>query len=141
LIEELQPDTVLVQTNQEWWNDAKMLRYVNSQDELNKYSPQLDRHTNAKYQDIYWSNRRWLALFRFYFNSWLFNWHFGIKDFNFTRPGFEVKQACEAAEKVGARLEFLGPELNQTTWERVHHEARLSNLISYVTKVFQYRDT
>jgi pheromone shutdown protein TraB len=28
------------------------------------------------------------------------------------RPGIEMKTACESAEKVGAHLEFLGPEFN-----------------------------
>jgi hypothetical protein len=49
LIEEIKPDTVLVQTSEEWWQDAKMLKYVTSQDEMNKYSGELDRHTVGKY--------------------------------------------------------------------------------------------
>ena len=37
--------------------------------------------------------------------------HFGFGfDYDFTRPGLEVKFACESADKVGAKLEFLGPE-------------------------------
>lgn len=47
LIEELKPDTVMVQTCPQWWENAKLLKYVDSQDELNKYSPELDRHSNA----------------------------------------------------------------------------------------------
>jgi len=27
-------------------------------------------------------------------------------------PGLEIKYACEEAEKAGAKLHFLGPELN-----------------------------
>jgi len=38
LIEEIQPDQVLVQTSPEWWNHAKDLKYVDSQEELNVYS-------------------------------------------------------------------------------------------------------
>ena len=30
LIQEVKPEAVLVQTNQEWWNTAKMLKYVDS---------------------------------------------------------------------------------------------------------------
>lgn len=113
LIEELKPDTVMVQTSQEWWDNAKLLKYVDSQDELNHYSSDLDRYSNAKYQDIYYSSRRWLKLFKFRLNCWLYQWHFGLKhDFNPLRPGLEVKSACEAAEKVGAKLDFLGPELD-----------------------------
>lgn len=58
-----------------------------------------------------------------------------------SRPGFEVKSACSAAEKVGAKLEFMGPELNQKTWDRVMHEHRLANFLTYVSRLFQYRDT
>ena len=30
LIEEIKPDTVIVQTSEEWWQSAKLLNYVNS---------------------------------------------------------------------------------------------------------------
>ena len=52
--------------------------------------------------------------------SKLFQWHFRFGfDFQFWRPGIEVKFACEAAEKVGAKLHFLGPELDNETWDRL----------------------
>ena len=35
LIEQINPDTVLVQTSPEWWEQARMLRYVDSQEEMN----------------------------------------------------------------------------------------------------------
>ena len=35
LIEEVEPDTVIVQTSPKWWDNARSLRYVDSQDELN----------------------------------------------------------------------------------------------------------
>ena len=137
LIEELKPDTVMVQTSQEWWDNAKLLKYVDSQDELNHYSSDLDRYSNAKYQDIYYSSRRWLKLFRFKLNCWLYQWHFGLNhDFNPLRPGLEVKSACEAAEKVGAKLDFLGPELDGKTWARVQHETRIMNIFEYISKCF-----
>lgn len=113
LIEEIKPNTVLVQTSAEWWDYAKLLKYVDSQDELNKYACELDKHSTNKYQDIYFSNRRWLAKFRFWFNCWMYNWHFRFdQDCNIIRPGIEAKFACEAAKKVGAKLDFLGPELD-----------------------------
>ena len=37
-------------------------------------------------------------------------------DMNVLRPGIEIKFACEEAEKVGTKLEFLGAELDQKTW-------------------------
>ena len=49
--------------------------------------------------------------------NWLFRSHFGFRDeTNFLRPGLEIKFACEAAEKVGAKINFMGPELNMETW-------------------------
>lgn len=56
------------------------------------------------------------------------------------RPGLETKFACESAEKVGARLDFLGPELDQSTWQRLAHETRI-NIPEYLMKRFQYRGT
>lgn len=56
------------------------------------------------------------------------------------RPGLEVKFACEAAEKVGSKIEFMGTELNQTTWQRLMHETRF-NVPEYFIKKFQYYDS
>lgn len=47
------------------------------------------------------------------------------------KPGLEVKYACEEAVKSGAKLEFLGPEFDQVTWERLYHETRM-NFPSYI---------
>lgn len=30
LIEEIRPDTVMVQTNEDWWQSAKLMKYVDS---------------------------------------------------------------------------------------------------------------
>jgi hypothetical protein len=38
----------------------------------------------------------------------------------------EIKYACETAEDVGAKLEFLGNELNKETWGALFHETRFS---------------
>lgn len=68
-------------------------------------------------------------------------WHFRFGyDFKFWRPGFEVKLACEAAEKVGAKLHFLGPELDIETWDRLQHETRL-NIPHYLLKRLNYMQT
>ena len=53
------------------------------------------------------------------------------------RPGLEVKYACESAERVGAQLKFLGPELHPQTWESLIHETRF-NLPDYLLRRFQY---
>jgi len=43
----------------------------------------------------------------------LFKYHFNIpSNFAFLRPGLEMKFACEEAKNVGAKLHFLGPELD-----------------------------
>mmetsp|Transcript_11697 Transcript_11697/g.11615 ORF Transcript_11697/g.11615 Transcript_11697/m.11615 type:complete len:88 (-) Transcript_11697:461-724(-) len=68
----------------------------------------------------------------------LFRWHFNFgPNFNFLMPGLEIKYACEAAEKVGADLKFLGPELDVVTWQRMLHETRF-NIPHYLLKRFQY---
>lgn len=52
-----------------------------------------------------------------YFYHFFFKMHYRFgHDFNFLRPGLEAKFACESAEKVGAKLSFLGAELDQATW-------------------------
>ena len=138
LIEELKPDTVLVQTSPEWWSNARILRFVDSQEELNKYSDELDRHCNLKSIDYYWNNRRWLNLLRIGIYNRIFRWHFGLKEeFHPMRPGLEIKFACEAAEKEGAEIKFLGSELDQLAWQRLMHETRF-NVPHYVMKRFQY---
>ena len=100
----------MVQTNKEWWQSAKLLKYVDSQEEMNNYGADLDKYNNAKWIDFYWSNRKWLFLARMWLYTSVWKWHFGMGSVDFTRPGLEQKFACESAEKVGANLEFLGAE-------------------------------
>ena len=138
LIEELKPDQVLVQTSPQWWDHARRLQYVDSQAEFNKYAKDLDQHCNYRNFSFYQSNRKWLFLARLYVYHFTFNLHFRFgRDFNFLRPGLEAKLACEAAERVGAQLSFLGSELDQKTWQRLNHETRF-NVPHYVIKRFQY---
>ena len=93
------------------------MKYVDSQEEMNKYAGELDRHSNMKTFDYYYSNRKWIAMFRLGLYNSMLRMHFGFTpEFQPLRPGLEVKFACEAAEKVGANLSFLGPELCQNTW-------------------------
>jgi hypothetical protein len=70
--------------------------------------------------EYYYNTRKWIWLARVQLYYALFSWHFrwGF-DFKFWRPGYEVKVACEAAERTGAKLHFLGPELNVETWDRL----------------------
>lgn len=104
---------MLVQTSPAWWDNARLLKYVDSQAEMDQYAGSLDKHSNMSTYDYYYSNRKWLGLLRlaFYYNR--FRGHFKLPDeFQPLRPGLEVKFACEAAEKVGSAIEFMGPELD-----------------------------
>ena len=38
LIQEVKPDAVMVQTNAKWWDSAKLLQYVDSQQEFEHYN-------------------------------------------------------------------------------------------------------
>ena len=78
LIEELKPDRVLVQTSPQWWDNARSLKFVDSQDEMNKYAPELDRWSNLRTFDYYFSNRKWLQLMRIGAYNALFRHHFGF---------------------------------------------------------------
>lgn len=105
---------------------------------MDQYAGSLDKHSNMSTFDYYYSNRKWLGLLRLAFYHDRFRGHFKFPpEFQPLRPGLEIKFACEAAEKVGSQLEFMGPELNQTTWERMMHETRM-NLPEYFIKKFQY---
>lgn len=119
LIEEIKPDTVLVQTSQEWWNQASLLKYVDSQDEMNKYASDLYESAHGELTDtgFFKSQRKWLTYFRLWAYHFMFTRHFRLgTDFNFMAPGLEMKFACEAAHKVGANLHFMGSELDQDSW-------------------------
>ena len=132
---------MIVQTSPEWWNNARSLKYVDSQAELDQYSNELDRHSNLSSFDYYWNNRRWLGLLRLAIYKRLFNFHFGFtRDYDFFRPGLEMKFACESAEKVGAKLEFMGPALSNPTWQRLLHETRF-NVPEYLVRRFQKRSS
>lgn len=69
-------------------------------------------------KNLYGENSRHIVFWtRMWIYNQLFNWHFGLgNDFKFLSPGVEVKFACEEAEKVGAELHFLGPEMDGKTW-------------------------
>ena len=87
-----------------WWNKAKLLQYVDSQEELNRYEQYLAKGAQH-WLEYYWSVRKFVFLARFasYWTTFRFHYRFGF-DFKFWLPGLEVKYACEAAEKVGANI-------------------------------------
>lgn len=89
----------------------------------------------------YWSFRKLNFLFRIYFNYFLIQNHFRFGfDFKFWIPGIEMKFACEAAEKVGAEIQYLGAEINPVTYDRLYHETRMT-LPQYLWRRLQYYQT
>jgi hypothetical protein len=70
---------------------------------------------------------------------WQYHFRFG-HDFKFWLPGLEMKFACEAAERVGADIQFLGAEINPVTYDRLYHETRMV-LPFYWMKRFQYHQS
>ena len=59
-------------------------------------------------------------------------------EFRFERPGLEIKYACEAAEKVGAKIHYMGGELDSRTRQRLAHETRM-NALDYLAKRYQWK--
>lgn len=112
------------------------MQFVDSQEELNKYNKYLTRTLNPMWIEPYWSTRKVIFLARLYMNYMVMQFHFRFGyDFKFWLPGIEIKYACEAAEKVGAEIQFLGSEINPVTYERLYHETRM-NMLYYLMKRF-----
>jgi hypothetical protein len=84
----------------------------------------------------YWNSRKFLFLTRMYFYMAVYKWHFRFgQELKPHEPGLEVKFACEEAERQGAKLYFMGPEMNKETWQRLYHETRF-NVPHYLMKRF-----
>lgn len=78
-----------------------------------------------------------LFWFKFYAYSLMFKFHFKIpQNFSFLKPGLETKFALEEAEKIGAKIHFMGAEFNEDTWNRLYHEKRM-NFTSYIAARFR----
>lgn len=134
LIEELQPDHVYVQASDEWWNAANQMKYVDSQEEMTQYNSRLEGYLGCKESYMWWPGRTWLQMSRLGIYTFLMNGFFKHSS-RFDLPGLEVKYACEAANTVGAKIEYLGSEFDTQTTKRLCHETRM-NLIDYVIKRF-----
>jgi len=69
--------------------------------------------TNWKATSHYSDLKRNIFLWRFYMYQFLVKYHFKLdKRHRFWLPGFEIKVACEAAERNNSKIEFLGPEFS-----------------------------
>lgn len=126
LIRDINPDAVMVMTSPEWWQVARQMDGVDNQDEFDEYNKrffeQIDEFKvdTSTVRGIIFAAR--LAMFNL-----ALRWTYRTGEhFQFHRPGLEIKYACEEAEKLGADLQFLGPELNNITWHRLYHETRLN---------------
>jgi hypothetical protein len=126
LIQEIKPDTILVMCSEDWWKHAKLIEGVTSQEEFDSYNEEflasiddIKLDTSAARGVIFWT-RLWMMRLYLKMNFMI------SKEFKFWAPGLEIKYACEAAQKVGANLLFLGPELNNVTWHRLYHETRMN---------------
>ena len=101
---------------------------------MDKYTQHLNSTHAPTFFDYYSSQRKWVFLTRLYLYSALFQWHFRFgSNFTLLSPGLEAKFACEAAEAVGAKLKFVGAELDDQHWKRLYHETRM-NLPEYLIK-------
>lgn len=84
---------------------------------MRHYDSMLDKLSVTRWTDIYWSSRKFISLARLWLYQQAYMWHFGFsRDYDFMRPGIEVKLACEAAEQAGAQLHFAGNEIDDRTW-------------------------
>lgn len=120
-----------------WWTKAKLLQFVDSQEEISRYESYLAK-TGVSWIEYYWSTRKFIFLARWAAYYHTFQWHFRFGyEFKFWLPGVEVKYACEAAEKVGANLHFMGTEMNAITTDRIYHETRM-NVPHYFWRRMQY---
>lgn len=54
-----------------WWDKAKLLQYVDSQEELDKYQKDLNRTLSQHWIEPYWSFRKLAFLGRVYLNYFM----------------------------------------------------------------------
>lgn len=106
----------------------------------------MDRYRNEfKHLNTFKSNDiSWFRAMVFYPRIWMtaqflkLHFRFGF-EYNPFQEGLEIKYACEAAEKNGSRLEFLGNELSHETRQAIIHETRY-NILSILYKKLSQLD-
>ena len=140
LLRKIQPDTVMVMTSPQWWESARLIEGVHSQEGFNKYHNEILK--DIDHFEVDTSGFRGVvfnARMRLIKLALTLSYRTG-SHFKFYVPGLEMKYACEEAEKLGVDLHFMGPELNNITWHRLYHEHRL-NLPYMLFKLWEYGGT
>lgn len=140
LIRKIQPDSVMCMVSPEWWDSARLIEGVHSQDDFNKYHEAILREIDDfKVDTSYFRGAVFDARMKILTLALILSYRTG-SHFKFYVPGLEMKYACEEAEKLGADLHFLGPELNNITWHRLYHEHRF-NLPHTLYKLWEFGGT
>eukprot|EP00343_Euplotes_focardii_P007963 CAMPEP_0205822108 /NCGR_PEP_ID=MMETSP0206-20130828/10882_1 /ASSEMBLY_ACC=CAM_ASM_000279 /TAXON_ID=36767 /ORGANISM="Euplotes focardii, Strain TN1" /LENGTH=310 /DNA_ID=CAMNT_0053118099 /DNA_START=212 /DNA_END=1144 /DNA_ORIENTATION=+ len=137
LIREIQPDSVMVMTSPKWWDSSRLIEGVHSQEDFKNYSNlNIDKFEvdTSLYRGVVFNARMKILQ-----TALTLSYRTG-NHFKFWIPGLEMKYACEEAEKLGAELHFLGPELNNITWHRLYHEHRI-NIPHVLFKLWEFSGT
>lgn len=142
LIQDVRPDSVFVQCNAQWWETAKHIKDVSSQEEMNVYNDVLRKTYNWQIESGMRTFRNLVFWLRFY--SWLaavncakaFN-----SDFHPFLPGLEVKYALEEAEKLGANVVFGGMAIRNSDLQALKIETRFDPLNVTLNFVKTYLQT
>ncbi|CAD8124528.1 unnamed protein product [Paramecium sonneborni] len=143
LINEVKPDSVYVQTNEEWWNLIKNIDGITSQSELNVYNDvlrgayqwELESGVRNFRNTVFWARLySWLGLMQFLkaFNS----------DFHPFIPGLEMKYAIEQAQAQGANVIFGGLAISNADLLSLKTEPRfdpLSVSLNFIKLLSQVR--
>jgi pheromone shutdown protein TraB len=122
LIDDIKPDVVFVQTTEKWWESAKHLNFIKSQQEMDQANEYLQKTIPNEIL-----SKISLTRLRFYLFNFLFKLFTGIQvGKNPFLPGLEIKYAIEEAEKLNSKVVFLGNEIDQQTQARLAHETRFT---------------
>lgn len=133
LIDDIKPDVVFVQSNEQWWKGAQLLEYVKSQEEMDKANEELSKVTGVP------KSFKGLLGLRFQAFNAAFKSVLGLPIcYNPYLPGLEMKYACEEAQKCGSKIVFLGSEFDDWTLNAIRHEKRFT-LLKFILRIFRLK--
>ena len=128
LIQEVKPDAVMVMTSPEWWDSARLIEGVHSQEDFDMYYNEVLKNIDDFDVDTSWFRGSVFWIRILLMKIFLKMTYLPGSHFRFYEPGLEIKYACEEAEKLGAELHFLGAEMNNITWHRLYHDTKFTIL-------------